>query len=260
MLSLVDRINKKFSSGSYKPIVWVERPVSLYEKIALYSIADVAVVTATRDGMNLVPYEYVVCRQGAPVCLAFCTFCLAIACDLHMPCFVLSRSSGGLACCNFCLIVAKKVHSSYAVDSLSLLDHGVHQALLLPRAWAELSCRHCSTDDMMGTFVVCVHSFVITWGCYLHSCIAVCQSQIREIVCQIVTFLCLRCVPPFMIRHLSCYLAHVHSQDTLVPSFATESCCVPVSVGSFHAPVCKTSQQGANTIHAGQRQSVWTDP
>jgi hypothetical protein len=24
----------------------------------------VAVVTATRDGMNLVPYEYVVCRQG----------------------------------------------------------------------------------------------------------------------------------------------------------------------------------------------------
>jgi len=27
-------------------------------------VSDVAVVTATRDGMNLVPYEYVVCRQG----------------------------------------------------------------------------------------------------------------------------------------------------------------------------------------------------
>jgi trehalose 6-phosphate synthase/phosphatase len=26
----------------------------------------VAVVTATRDGMNLVPYEYVVCKQGPP--------------------------------------------------------------------------------------------------------------------------------------------------------------------------------------------------
>lgn len=36
----------------------------LYERIALYSIADVAVVTATRDGMNLMPYEYIVCRQG----------------------------------------------------------------------------------------------------------------------------------------------------------------------------------------------------
>lgn len=93
MLSLVDRINKKFSSGSYKPIVWVERPVSLYEKIALYSIADVAVVTATRDGMNLVPYEYVVCRQGAPVCFAFCTFCLIIACNPHMLCCVVPRSS-----------------------------------------------------------------------------------------------------------------------------------------------------------------------
>lgn len=66
-LSIVDRINSKYGEGNYQPVVWIERPVSLYEKIALYSIADVAVVTATRDGMNLVPYEYIVCRQGAPV-------------------------------------------------------------------------------------------------------------------------------------------------------------------------------------------------
>ena len=44
----------------------------LYERIALYSVADCAVVTATRDGMNLVPYEYVVCRQGAEVRSATC--------------------------------------------------------------------------------------------------------------------------------------------------------------------------------------------
>lgn len=36
----------------------------LHERIAFYSVANCAVVTATRDGMNLVPYEYVVCRQG----------------------------------------------------------------------------------------------------------------------------------------------------------------------------------------------------
>lgn len=66
-LSIVDRINSKYGNGNYQPVVWIERPVSLYEKIALYSIADVAVVTATRDGMNLVPYEYIVCRQAAPV-------------------------------------------------------------------------------------------------------------------------------------------------------------------------------------------------
>ena len=67
ILDLVKHINAKYASERYQPIVWLERPVPLYEKIALYSIADVAVVTATRDGMNLVPYEYIVCRQGAPV-------------------------------------------------------------------------------------------------------------------------------------------------------------------------------------------------
>ena len=67
ILDLVKHINAKYASDRYQPIVWLERPVPLYEKIALYSIADVAVVTATRDGMNLVPYEYIVCRQGAPV-------------------------------------------------------------------------------------------------------------------------------------------------------------------------------------------------
>jgi trehalose 6-phosphate synthase/phosphatase len=36
--------------------------VPLHERIAFLSVADVAVVTATRDGMNLLPYEYVVCR------------------------------------------------------------------------------------------------------------------------------------------------------------------------------------------------------
>jgi trehalose-6-phosphate synthase len=67
--------------------VWLERPVPLYERIALYSIADVAVVTATRDGMNLVPYEYIVCRQGADVSL----FCLSSPLVNH-PC----------SCSSFC--------------------------------------------------------------------------------------------------------------------------------------------------------------
>ncbi len=66
-VSLVERINKKYGTESYQPVVWLERSVPLYEKIALYSVADVAVVAATRDGMNLVPYEYIVSRQGQPV-------------------------------------------------------------------------------------------------------------------------------------------------------------------------------------------------
>ena len=67
MLGLVKRINETYGKDDYKPIVWLDRPVPLYEKIALYSVADVAIVTATRDGMNLVPYEYIVCREGPEV-------------------------------------------------------------------------------------------------------------------------------------------------------------------------------------------------
>jgi trehalose 6-phosphate synthase/phosphatase len=66
-VSLVERINGKYGTATYQPVVWLERSVPLYEKIALYSVADVAVVAATRDGMNLVPYEYIVSRQGQPV-------------------------------------------------------------------------------------------------------------------------------------------------------------------------------------------------
>lgn len=69
IIALVESINNRFREPGYEPVVWLERPVPLYERIALYSIADVAVVTATRDGMNLMPYEYIVCRQG-PVAAA----------------------------------------------------------------------------------------------------------------------------------------------------------------------------------------------
>ena len=53
--------------AGYQPVVWLDRPVPLYERIALYSVAACAVVTCVRDGMNLVPYEYTVCREGVQV-------------------------------------------------------------------------------------------------------------------------------------------------------------------------------------------------
>lgn len=65
VVALVRRINDRFRAPGYEPVVWVERPVPLYERMALLSVADCVVVTATRDGMNLLPYEYVVARQGA---------------------------------------------------------------------------------------------------------------------------------------------------------------------------------------------------
>ncbi|KAG1367776.1 putative alpha,alpha-trehalose-phosphate synthase [UDP-forming] 7 [Cocos nucifera] len=58
------RINEEFGNDEYKPVMLVDRPVPIVERIAFYSIAECVVVTAVRDGMNLTPYEYVVCRQG----------------------------------------------------------------------------------------------------------------------------------------------------------------------------------------------------
>ncbi|KAK8608141.1 hypothetical protein V6N13_023572 [Hibiscus sabdariffa] len=58
------RINETFGQPGYEPIVFVDRPVSLCERFAFYTIAECAVVTAVRDGLNLTPYEYIVCRQG----------------------------------------------------------------------------------------------------------------------------------------------------------------------------------------------------
>ncbi|KGN49325.1 probable alpha,alpha-trehalose-phosphate synthase [UDP-forming] 7 [Cucumis sativus] len=60
------RINESFGQPNYEPIVFIDRPVSLVERAAYYTIAECVVVTAVRDGMNLTPYEYVVCRQGSP--------------------------------------------------------------------------------------------------------------------------------------------------------------------------------------------------
>ncbi|KAL5707397.1 hypothetical protein ACHQM5_018301 [Ranunculus cassubicifolius] len=58
------RINEQFGNPGYEPIVYIDKPVSISERMAFYTIAECVVVTAVRDGMNLTPYEYIVCRQG----------------------------------------------------------------------------------------------------------------------------------------------------------------------------------------------------
>ncbi|KAL6206741.1 PREDICTED: probable alpha,alpha-trehalose-phosphate synthase [UDP-forming] 7 [Fragaria vesca subsp. vesca] len=60
----VERINEKYGQNGYEPIVFIDKPVSLSERVAYYTVAECVVVTAVRDGMNLIPYEYIVCRQG----------------------------------------------------------------------------------------------------------------------------------------------------------------------------------------------------
>ncbi|XP_074290023.1 putative alpha,alpha-trehalose-phosphate synthase [UDP-forming] 7 [Silene latifolia] len=58
------RINKEYGKPGYEPVVIIHRPVSATEKMAYYTTAECVVVTAVRDGLNLTPYEYIVCREG----------------------------------------------------------------------------------------------------------------------------------------------------------------------------------------------------
>ncbi|KAJ3681689.1 hypothetical protein LUZ60_014262 [Juncus effusus] len=61
---VVEKINKKYGFDGYKPVELIENPLEFYERIAYYTIAEVCLVTAVRDGMNLIPYEYIISREG----------------------------------------------------------------------------------------------------------------------------------------------------------------------------------------------------
>ncbi|XP_057482200.1 alpha,alpha-trehalose-phosphate synthase [UDP-forming] 6-like isoform X2 [Actinidia eriantha] len=62
--SIVKQINEAFGKPGYEPIVLIDEPLKFYERIAYYVVAECCLVTAVRDGMNLIPYEYIISRQG----------------------------------------------------------------------------------------------------------------------------------------------------------------------------------------------------
>jgi trehalose 6-phosphate synthase/phosphatase len=59
---LVGRINGRFGTIGWMPVSYFYRAVSRLEMIQLYSSADIALITPTRDGMNLNAKEYIACR------------------------------------------------------------------------------------------------------------------------------------------------------------------------------------------------------
>ena len=60
---LVGRINGRFGSVEFMPIHFMHKSVVFDELIALYAVSDVCLVSSTRDGMNLVSYEYIATQQ-----------------------------------------------------------------------------------------------------------------------------------------------------------------------------------------------------
>ncbi|SCZ94956.1 BZ3500_MvSof-1268-A1-R1_Chr11-3g03505 [Microbotryum saponariae] len=60
---LVGRINGRFGTVEFMPIHFMHRSIPFEELTALYAVSDACLITSTRDGMNLVAYEYVACQQ-----------------------------------------------------------------------------------------------------------------------------------------------------------------------------------------------------
>ncbi|KAK7205125.1 glycosyl transferase [Myxozyma melibiosi] len=60
---LVGRINGKFGTVEFVPIHFMHKSVNFDELVALYAVSDACLVSSTRDGMNLVSYEYIACQQ-----------------------------------------------------------------------------------------------------------------------------------------------------------------------------------------------------
>lgn len=63
--ALVENINWKYSTNSWNPIILTRQHFSLTQLLALYSIADVAIVSSLHDGMNVVAKEFVASRESA---------------------------------------------------------------------------------------------------------------------------------------------------------------------------------------------------
>lgn len=62
---LVGSINGEFSSVGRIVIHYIYRYIPFHELLAMYRLADVALITPLRDGMNLVAKEFIVAKEGS---------------------------------------------------------------------------------------------------------------------------------------------------------------------------------------------------
>lgn len=61
---LVGRINGKYSTLDWSPIVYIYKFIPFEDLLALYQIADIALITPLYDGMNLVSKEYIAAKPN----------------------------------------------------------------------------------------------------------------------------------------------------------------------------------------------------
>ena len=66
---VVARINSKYGSIEYIPVVYFQQDISFSQYLALLTVADACIITSLRDGMNLTSHEYSTCPA---MVLQFC--------------------------------------------------------------------------------------------------------------------------------------------------------------------------------------------
>jgi len=62
----VGRINGKYGSLTWRPVVYQYQSLKFEEMVALYDRSDIGLITPVRDGMNLVAKEYLACQRTNP--------------------------------------------------------------------------------------------------------------------------------------------------------------------------------------------------
>lgn len=63
VVALAERINQRFKTAQWRPIVLIERQCNHAEVNRWYRVADLCLVTSLHDGMNLVAKEFVAARE-----------------------------------------------------------------------------------------------------------------------------------------------------------------------------------------------------
>ncbi|MGE0547435.1 MAG: bifunctional alpha,alpha-trehalose-phosphate synthase (UDP-forming)/trehalose-phosphatase [Kofleriaceae bacterium] len=153
---IVGQINGRFGTPDYVPIHYIAKDTSFEELCALYERGDVCLVTALRDGMNLVAMEYTVCQKRRHGVLILSEFCGA-ASSLGNALIVNPRDIQGVADA-----IGKALEMSEQERSLRAIQNFRYVRDFNSLAWArrfvrdvlaESDTRLRTTDDLRSAFI-----------------------------------------------------------------------------------------------------------
>ena len=81
--TLVGRINTHYGDIGITPVHYLYKSVPFPDLLAMYSVADICLITSLRDGMNLVAQEFVACQERKKGVLILSEFAGSARCLAH---------------------------------------------------------------------------------------------------------------------------------------------------------------------------------